>query len=86
METPFFAKVVAKPISFPDDIEIEYHCLDERSSIPTGKKISAVQHFTWDQVQHSFGIDAETAKKWEEDLCSGKSAIISGGRDVILDV
>jgi len=39
METAILACVVAKPISFPEDIEILYPCLDERQAF-TGKSFS----------------------------------------------
>lgn len=61
METTILARVVAKPISFPEDIEILYHCLDEQQTF-TGKSFSGA-HCSWDEVQRRFATDSEAARK-----------------------
>jgi len=78
-----FARVVAKPISFPDDIEMLYHCLDERERL-TGKSYGDV-HFGWDEVQHRFLIDANYVKECEGYFGKGESAFL-GNREVIIEV
>lgn len=82
-ETTIFARVVAKPISFPNDIEMLYQCLDEREW-PTGKLIDSV-HFTWEEVQRRFLIGADYAKGCEEHFGKGESVFL-GNRDVTVTV
>lgn len=83
MEATIFARVVAKPIAFPEDIEMLYHCLDERE-FRTGKSYCGV-HFTWDEVQHRFWIDADYAKECEGYFLRGDSAFL-GNSEVIIEV
>lgn len=82
METTIFARVVAKPISFPEDIEMLYHCLDEREFL-TGESYRGA-HFGWDEVQRRFCIDADHAKECEGVLLRGDPAFL-GNREVIIE-
>jgi len=82
-ETTIFARVVAKPISFPNDIKMLYHCLDEQER-PTGESRDG-EHITWEEVQRRFLIDADFAKKCEGYFGKGESAFL-GNRKVILEV
>jgi hypothetical protein len=70
MET-IFARVEAKPIAFPDDIEMRYHCLDENGML-TGKVYDNV-HWTWERIQSRFGLDADFADQCVEDFRKGES-------------
>jgi hypothetical protein len=83
MEITVSVRVVAKPINFPDDIEMLYHGLDERK-ILTGNDYFGV-HFTWDEVQRRFSIDAEYAKECEAYFRKGESAFL-GNQEVTLEV
>ena len=82
-ETTISARVVAKPISFPNDVEMLYHCLDEREW-PAGKVIDSV-HFTWEEVQRRFLIGADYAKECEGHFGKGESVFL-GNRDVTIEV
>ncbi len=82
-ETTIFARVVAKPISFPNDIMMLYHCLDERECL-TGKSYDG-EHITWEEVQHRFRIDADFAKKCEGYFGKGESPSL-GNRKVAIKV
>jgi hypothetical protein len=83
MKTTIFARVIAKPISFPSDIEMLYYCLDEHEAL-TGKTFFGV-HFSWDEVQRRFWIDADYAKECEEFFRGGESAFL-GNKEVIIEV
>jgi hypothetical protein len=48
VKTLIYARVVAKPIHFPDEIEMIYHCLDKQDH-PTGE-VRQDGPFTWDDV------------------------------------
>lgn len=78
-----YARVVAKPINFPDDIEMLYHGLDENGRL-TGKDYLGV-HFTWEDVQRRFWIDANYAQECEGYFRNGDSALL-GNKEVIIDV
>jgi hypothetical protein len=82
-EITIFARVVAKPISFPDDIEMHYHRLNEHGSL-TGESYSGV-HFPWDDVQRRFLVDINYAKECEGFFSSGEAAFL-GNREVIIKV
>ena len=83
MKVTVSARVVAKPVHFPDDIEMLYHCLDERGRL-TGKSYGGV-HFTWADVQRRFIIDADYAKECEGCFASGEAAFL-GNREIIIEV
>ena len=74
MKTVILARVVAKPINFPDDIEVLYHCLDE-SQTYTGKSYRG-EHSTWDKVRRRFKIGGEAAKKCEWYFRKGEGAFL----------
>jgi hypothetical protein len=82
-ETTIFARVATKPISFPDDIEMLYHGLDERGTL-TGKDHFGV-HFTWEEVQRRFDIDAAFAKECEGYLLAGEPVFL-GNFEVTIEV
>jgi hypothetical protein len=83
MEKTIFARVVAKPINFPNDIEMQYQCLDEREHL-TGESYGEV-HFTWDEVQRRFWVDANYATECEGYFRNRESAFL-GNREVIITV
>jgi hypothetical protein len=80
MKTSIYARVAAKAINFPDDIELFYHCLDEQNQ-PTGEGYRGL-HFTWDEVRLRYLIDAEYAKECEGIFRDGHAAFI-GNRDLV---
>lgn len=82
-EITIFAQVVAKPISFPNDIKMLYHCLDEREW-RTGESIDG-EHLTWEKVQRRFRIDADFAKECEGHFGKGESPIL-GNLNVTIEV
>jgi len=79
MKTVILARVVAKPINFPDEIEVLYHCLDE-SQTYIGKSYRG-EHSTWEKVRRRFKIGGEAAKKCEWYLRKGGGAFL-GNREV----
>lgn len=82
-EITIFARVVAKPINFPDDLKMLYHCLDERGCL-TGKLYDDA-HFRWDQVKRNFDLDPKFAKECEQFLSAGES-IFLGNQEVTIEV
>ncbi len=74
METTIYARVVAKAISFPDDIEVQYFCLDEKERL-TGKSYGPL-HFTWEDVKSRFWIDLPYAEQCEKYFRDGDAAFL----------
>jgi hypothetical protein len=83
METTIFARVVAKSVAFPDDIEMFYHCLDDRERL-TGKTYSGV-HFSWDEAKRRFLIDKAYAEECEGYFRNNEAAFL-GNREVIITI
>jgi hypothetical protein len=82
MESTIFVRVVAKPIVYPGDIEIQYECLDD-CDIFTGKSYRGL-HLSWAEVQHHFCVDQERAKVCEWHFRKGETAFL-GNREVTVE-
>jgi hypothetical protein len=74
MKTYLYARVVAKPISFPDVVEILYQSLDEQNRL-TGENFVG-NRCTWDEAQHRFSINVESVKECESYLQKGELAFL----------
>jgi hypothetical protein len=83
LKTTIYARVVAKAISFPDDIEMHYMCLDEKDSL-TGTVYGPV-HFAWEDVKQRFWIDMNYAQLCEGYFREGDSAFL-GNKHVTIEV
>ena len=83
MTKTIYARVAAKPISLPDDIEMIYSCLTEDQRL-TGKVYRGV-HFDWQDVQRRFSIPEEYAKECEGYFADGDSAFL-GNMEVTIQV
>jgi hypothetical protein len=66
--------VVAKPIIFPDVVEIEYQCLDGQDRL-TGDQYQG-KRCTWEEARHRLWINAESAKECESHLLNGEVAFL----------
>ena len=83
MEKTILARVVAKAINFPNDLEMSYICLDSQER-QTGETYGGV-HFTWDQVKARFWIDVQYAAECEDYFRNGDPVFI-GIREVVIQV
>lgn len=73
MKKEIYARVVAREISFPDSIAIDYHELDKHD-IPTGVLYVEPRPLTWERVKYRFAIDTAYAKECEGYFAEGRSA------------
>jgi len=74
MKTRIYARVVAKPITFPDVIEVWCGCLDDEDK-PTGEGYGGIR-FTWEQVQNHFWIGPAHARECESILSRGDAVAL----------
>jgi hypothetical protein len=66
---------VAKAVSFPDRIEVQFQPVDELGQ-RIGTSCYRGRLLTWEQVQNRFGIDAAYAEECEGYFREGQAAII----------
>lgn len=75
MKRTIHAQVVAKAISFPDQIEIQYQPVDN-----TGRRVGTDSYkqgpLTWHQVKLRFCIDEHYALECEGYFAQGNAALI----------
>lgn len=81
MKKTIQAKVVAKALSFPDQIEIDYYPVDEFGRWG-GPGIYTKGPFTWEEVKLRFGLDETYAAECEGFFRRGTGAFIQGPKDV----
>lgn len=80
-EITIYARVAATAINFPDDIEMQYVCIDDQGNA-TGAVYSGV-HLNWNEVIHRFWIDKDYADLCEQYFRDGHSAFL-GNRHVTI--
>lgn len=81
MEKTIYARVVAKAINFPDDIEVSYITLNEAGA-PTGGVYGGA-HYNWEDVKQRFFVDQESAQTYEGYFRDGQSAFLGNKRVTI---
>jgi hypothetical protein len=72
MKKSLYACVGARAISFPEIIQIEYHCLDDQDR-PTGE-VYLGPSVTWDEAKTRFWVDIDCAAECEKYFCEGITA------------
>jgi hypothetical protein len=82
MKKTIFARVAAKPINFPERLEVILHGLDELE-ILIGPKYSGV-FLSWEEVQRNYWLSADFAKECEVDLRNGETRFL-GNKHVTID-
>jgi hypothetical protein len=81
MRKTIHAQVVAKAISFPDEIEIQYQPVDQ-----TGRRIGTYHYksgpSTWQEIKNRFWIDEAYAAECEGYFEQGSAALIRRPEDI----
>jgi hypothetical protein len=75
-----YARVVAKPVNFPTEVELRYETLDEGSGKPTavfGSPNGSPDYCSWEDIRRKFSIGDALASECEALLRQGKSAMIA---------
>jgi hypothetical protein len=73
MKNEIYARIVARPISFPESIAIDYYPLDKQD-FPLGVRYIHPKHLTWEEVKHRFAIDLVYANECEDYFADGHAA------------
>jgi hypothetical protein len=81
MRKTIHAQVVAKAVSFPDQIEIYYQPTD-KSGMRLGETFYKEGPLTWEQVKHRFWIDIRYAAECEKYFAEGNAALIRRHEDL----
>jgi len=81
MKKTIYARVVAKAISFPDQIEIQYQPVDKSGNM-VGTGIYRQGPYSWEQVKRRFWIDEAYASECEGYFGQGQAALIQRPRDL----
>jgi hypothetical protein len=71
-----YARVVAKPVDFPKELEIHYQTLDR----DTGERVAvfgAERHFSWDEVRRRFSVGEALVLEIEDQLRRDETALIA---------
>jgi len=75
-----YARVVAKPVDFPKELDIRYETLDR----DTGENVAvfgAQRRFSWEEVRWKFSIDEALALECEGQLRRGETALIEQAQE-----
>jgi hypothetical protein len=81
MKKIIHAQIVARAISFPDQIEIQYQPVDEHGN-RVGKCFYRGGPYTWQQVKFRFLVDEWYASECERDFAEGSAALLQKPRDL----
>jgi hypothetical protein len=79
-----YARVVAKPVNFPSELELRYETLDKESGRPTavfGSPFGSPDHYSWEDLKRKFSIDDALASECEALLRNGRNALIARAQD-----
>jgi hypothetical protein len=74
MKTSIYADVVVKANQFPDVVEMQYRCLDNKDRL-IGENYRGV-FFTWGEARFRYSIDATLVAKCERYFREGHSVSI----------
>ena len=77
MKTSIYARAVAKAISFPDQIEIQYQLVDKEGNGVGGHYKDDGGPLSWEQVKMAFLIDSTYAAECEAYFSLGDAALIA---------
>ena len=75
------AQIVARAISFPDQIEIQYQPVDQTGR-RTGTSFYKEGPLTWERVKHKFWIDVTYAAECDGYFAEGIAALIGRPQDL----
>lgn len=81
MKKTIHAQIVAKAISFPDQIEIQYQPVDSHGN-RIGPGCYKEGPLSWDRVKFKFWIDAAYAKECEGYFAQGSAVLLHRHRDL----
>lgn len=81
MKKTIHAQVVAKALSFPDRIEIQYQPVDEWGR-RTGQSFYKEGPYSWEKVKLKFWLDEAYASECEGYFSQGSAALILRARDL----
>lgn len=79
-----YARVVAKPVNFPSELELRYETLDRESGQQTaafGSPFGSPDHYSWDDLKRKFSINDALASECEALLRRGRNALIAQAQD-----
>jgi hypothetical protein len=71
-----YARVVAKPVNFPEELDIRYETLDRE----TGEDVAVFggqRRFSWEEVKRKFSVGEARALECEGQLRQGETALIA---------
>ena len=75
-----YARVVAKPVNFPEELNIRYETLDRE----TGEDVAvfgAQRCFSWAEVKREFSVGEARALECEAQLHQGETALIAQAQE-----
>jgi hypothetical protein len=75
-----YARVVAIPVNFPEELDIHYQTLDRA----TGENVAVFgspRRFTWEEVKRKFSIGEARALACEGQLRQGVTALVAEARE-----
>jgi hypothetical protein len=75
-----YARVVAKPVNFPKELDIRYETLDRE----TGEDVAvfgAQRCFSWEEVRRKFSVGETQALECEGQLRRGETALITQAQE-----
>ena len=75
-----YARVVAKPVNFPSELELRYEMLNEGSGEPIavfGSPHGSPRYCSWEDIRRRFSIGNALASECEVLLRHGKNAMIA---------
>lgn len=80
MKESIFARAIAQPILFPDEMEIRFIPVDHFGN-PTEEYFYGFGPETWTQVKNHYSIDEEYAQECEKHFRAGRAAVIAKAQD-----
>jgi hypothetical protein len=75
-----YARVVAKPVNFPEELDIRYETLDRE----TGENVAVFgsqRRFSWTEVKRKFSVSEARALECEGQLRQGEPALIAQAQE-----
>jgi phage-related minor tail protein len=75
-----YARVVAKPVNFPEELDIRYETLDRE----TGENVAVFgsqRSFSWEEVKRKFSIGDARAIECERQLRQRETALIAQAQE-----
>jgi hypothetical protein len=75
MRARIYAAIVAKPIKFPEDLEIRIFPLRRDDDTSLGVSYSMEEHHSWDWVRNQYQVNSEA----EPRVKAGESIAVSTG-------